>query len=119
GGKLAACRAIRKTVVSKPMEETNPYVPPREADAPLLRPGEWRVGDGGLDIRDGARLPEIDVFSGRDDVPLTPAAARFRVGGGRSGLIRWMVGTAVLVFCIRWAGLDLDLPMLLALVVIV
>ncbi|MBB5352952.1 hypothetical protein HNR46_003202 [Haloferula luteola] len=100
------------------MDDSNPYAPPladdssERTDRSAGQP--WQVGNGCLYIRDGAVLPEIDVFGGSDDLPLTPAAGSFSMlqsGGIRVGriLVFALLGGAAMVLGIIGgvhAGID-------------
>ncbi|GAA5484784.1 hypothetical protein [Haloferula sargassicola] len=93
------------------MDETNPYAPPTEMDAPQWKPGEWRVGDGCLYFRDGARLPEIDLLSGRSDGFLAPAATRFRAPGSSAKVLRYASAVVFGGMLLLTVFLDVDLPL--------
>ncbi|MFC7338700.1 hypothetical protein ACFQY0_16005 [Haloferula chungangensis] len=67
-----------------------------------MQAGLWQVRESVLLFRDGARLPEIDLFTGRDDLPLTPASSEFSVAKG------------AMAICLQWIWLPLVLGALLA-----
>lgn len=104
------------------MDEFNPYSTPAAQD-PSMDPdtarGLWRVSDGRLLFRDGAKLPMVDLHTGRADVPLTPASTEFRAGSAAAlGLIRW--GWAVLILPLVFfsdMGLGNHLPLVIFAVV--
>ncbi len=88
-------------------EPVNPYQAPGDPGEVELPAGLWRAGEGGLLIRDGARLPPIDVFSGPDreageaGAVLLPVSREFAVVSGARAGLRLLVlfaGPAVIVF---------------------
>ena len=70
----------------------NPYAAPVTQESGGAPNGMWQVSGSVLLFRDGARLPAVDVFTGRADVPLTPASSEFAVlTGWAASLVNWGV----------------------------
>lgn len=71
--------------------EFNPYAAPKSLEPGSVQDGLWQVSGSVLLFRDGARLPEVDLFTGRDDVPLTPASSEFGVAKGPLAIwLQWL-----------------------------
>lgn len=96
------------------MEEAacNPYQTP-EAELASEVAGQWMIKDRRLLFRHDAVLPEVDLFTGRTDVPLLAASKVFEVAiGGRSAwLYVGIMALAVTAVAVRRA---LDLNLILA-----
>lgn len=91
------------------MSDFNPYQAPSEAAVtPALgMEGLWRVDAGVLRFRDGAQLPEIDIRTGRSDMPLTPASNAFPVRGVMGGILPMFL--RILLLCGVFGGVFLAL----------
>ncbi|MEM1082823.1 MAG: hypothetical protein AAGI48_01775 [Verrucomicrobiota bacterium] len=90
-------------------EGSNPYATPQSDLTRLDDPGGWQVRGKSLFFRDGAELPEVDLYSGRDDLPLTKASMEFAVSrsglGGIVTMILRLAPSVMLIFLIvnrRW-----------------
>lgn len=73
------------------MSDFNPYAAPEsEMEDPAAEPGRWMVSGGRLRFRDGARLPEIDLYSGERGEHLIPASFEFSaISRGVATMVRW------------------------------
>ncbi|BCX47092.1 hypothetical protein HAHE_10000 [Haloferula helveola] len=105
------------------MSEFNPYQVPEAGGPPSqVTGGLWQVSQGCLLFRDGARLPEIDLYTGRADIPLMPASAEFLVLGSRGAqlLIRMLVMFLVVgAFVYFGPSLEVSLPVLWLVLIVV
>jgi len=80
------------------MSDFNPYQAPSEASQSEVDglEGLWKVEGGVLYFRDFARLPKVDIRSGRDDLALTPASREFAVRGVMGGLLPVLIRVVLL-----------------------
>lgn len=82
-------------------EESNPYATPRSDVTQLDVEGGWQVRGGVLFFQDGAKLPKVDLYSGRDDLPLTAASMEFAVSRGSiGGLVMLVLRIAPMAFLV-------------------
>lgn len=91
----------------------NPYRTPEAELSSEVVAGQWLVDDRRLLFRNDAVLPEVDLFTGRSDVPLLAVSKVFEVAtGGRSA---WLyVGIMLLAVTAVAVRRALDLNLILA-----
>jgi len=101
-------------------EEFNPYETPRSKEPGGAPDGMWQVSGSTLLFRDGARLPEVDLFTGRNDVPLTPASSEFAAAKGLAAVWLQWGGVVTMALAVFGSGMwDYSLVLAILIVVVV